>query len=176
MNRHAVIVTLALGLTLQTTAGADIVSSSDSHYVLRHEAASSLAPDALWQRLIDPASWWHPDHTYSGDANNLTLELEAGGHWREDWDGNSVAHGRVLYVDAAKRTLRMDAPFGPLQGMGAYTVWTITISPIGDDGSLVVFDETSIAPPTDDMEAIAQAVDSVKSVAIRLLAVVPDGS
>jgi uncharacterized protein YndB with AHSA1/START domain len=129
------------GILACASAQADIVESSDSHYVLRHEATSTLAPDALWQRLIVPSTWWHPDHTYSGDANKLSLDVRAGGLWLERWDGGSVVHGSILYVEDGK-TMRLYAPFGPLQGLGVYTVWTITISAEGS-GSKVVFDEIS---------------------------------
>ena len=155
--------------TLAATAQAEILESSDSHFVLRHEATSALSADTLWERLIEPSTWWESDHTFSGDAANLTLEVVAGGHWREDWDGNSVAHGRVLTV-LKGRILTMEAPFGPLQAMGAYSVWTITITPNDDGTSTVAFDETAIAPPGEDMPAMAEAVNLVKSVAIVGLA------
>ena len=111
---------------LAAPVDAEVVSSSDTHFVLRHQAASRLSAAALWERLLTPSDWWHPDHTYSGDAGNLTLEPTAGGLWREDWDGGSVAHGQVIAVMRG-RMLRMEAPFGPLQGVGARVVWTITV-------------------------------------------------
>ena len=148
-------------------AGAEVVSSSAGHFELRHEATSMLAPEALWARLVDPAAWWHPDHTYSGDAANLSLDPVAGGLWLEKWADGSVAHGEVINV-VEGRTLRLNAPFGPLQGAGAYTIWTITISPDGD-GSRVVFDEIATGPPTADMAELAGAVDYVKGQAIERL-------
>jgi uncharacterized protein YndB with AHSA1/START domain len=150
-----------------TPVRADIVSASDSHYVLRHEGTTALSPEATWQRLVAPQSWWHPDHTYSGDADNLDLDARAGGLWREEWPGGSVAHGQVLSVIPGK-TLRLEAPFGPLQGVGAYTIWTITLEAI-DGGTLVVFDESSIGPPSADMAELAKAVDYVKAEAMRRL-------
>lgn len=144
--------------------GAEIVSASDGHSVLRHEATDTRSPDELWARLIDPASWWHPDHSCSGDAANLSLDLEAGGLWLESWPGGSVAHGEVLLVEHG-RVLRMSAPFGPLQGAGAHTIWTITIS-ADDDGLRVVFDEVSTGPPGAGLDELAVAVDFVKSEAI----------
>ncbi len=158
---------VALALAVIAPVRADIVSASDSHYVLRHEGTTALSPEATWERLIAPATWWHPDHTYSGDAGNLNLEPRAGGLWREEWPGGSVAHGEVLSVIPGK-TLRLDAPFGPLQGVGAYTVWTITLEAI-DGGTLVVFDESSIGPQTADMAELAKAVDYVKAEAMRRL-------
>jgi len=159
--------TALAGILALATAHADIVESSDSHYVLRHEATSSLTPSALWQRLIEPASWWHPDHTYSGDANNLSLDARAGGLWLETWDGGSVVHGSILLLEDGQ-SIRLYAPFGPLQGLGVYTVWTITVSTDGS-GSKVVFDETSSGPPSEDLDELAKAVDYVKTEAIMRL-------
>lgn len=149
------------------TALAEITSSSPTHFVLRHEAASTLTPDALWRRLINPAAWWHPDHTYSGDAGNLSLDAQAGGLWREDWDGGSITHGQVLLVETGKK-LRLEAPFGPLQELGVYCVWTITITADGD-GSLVEFGEIASGPPGANLGEMAKAIDFVKNEAIERL-------
>ncbi|MFK8031917.1 MAG: hypothetical protein AB8G18_16925 [Gammaproteobacteria bacterium] len=146
---------------------ADIITSSDTHYVLRHQVASEYSAEELWQRLIKPSTWWHPDHTYSGDAKNLSLDLTAGGLWKEEWSDGSVEHGRVMLVQAGK-VLRMEAPFGPLQGVGAYVVWTITVTP-AKEGAMVIFDETATGPKGAGLENLAQAVDGVKEQAIQRL-------
>jgi len=157
---------VASGLVL-TTANGEITSSSAGHYVLHHEASSSRTAAELWQRLVRPESWWSPDHTYSGDASNLSFNAVAGGEWREDWDGGSVIHGRVIFVRDGSM-LRLEAPFGPLQAAGAYTIWTITVEPT-ESGSRVTFDESAIAPADAALDSLAQAVDQVKSEAIRRL-------
>ena len=42
---------------------------------LRHVAeAPNVAPPVVWAALADVGKWWDPEHTYSGDARNLTLE------------------------------------------------------------------------------------------------------
>ena len=148
-------------------ARAEVVASSEQHFVLRHEAVSARSVDEMWARLIHPEIWWHPDHTYSGDAKNLSLDARAGGLWKEEWPGGSVAHGRVLTVENGK-LLRMDAPFGPLQQLGAYTVWTIALSAV-EEGTRVVFDEVSTAPSSANMAETAKAVDFVKAEAMRRL-------
>lgn len=154
-------------LLSQNLVIAEVVASSDTHYVLRHKQESVLPAEDLWQRLIKPESWWHPDHTYSGDAKNLSLELGAGGLWREDWSEGSVVHGRVMLVQSGK-VLRMEAPFGPLQGVGAYVVWTITVKP-DEGGSVVVFEETAIGPQGTGLDKLAPAVNGVKSQALQRL-------
>lgn len=160
-------VLLLLAVILPAPALAEVLSSSATHFSLRHSATSTLSASELWDRLIDPASWWHPDHTYSGDSKNLTLELKAGGLWQESWEENAVAHGEVLFVEKGK-TLRMNAPFGPLQSLGAYCIWTISIAPV-EDGSTVTFTETAVGPPTAMLNEVAAAVDFVKNEAIQRL-------
>ncbi len=156
-------------LLLPLTAIADIVSSSSTHYVLRHEANTTLSADELWDRLVDPAAWWHPDHTYSGSADNLSLDLKPGGLWLETWESGAVSHGEVLLMQD-KRILRLNAPFGPLQGVGAHVIWTITIEE-KETGAMVIFDESATAPPTAKLDELAPAVDFVKTEAIRRLTV-----
>ncbi len=167
MIKKTDVAVLALAVLAANDATAEITEASATHFVLRHEAHSALAADVLWRRLLKPADWWHPDHTYSGNAANLTLEARAGGLWREDWEGGSVEHGRVVFIKPGEQ-LRLNAPFGPLLEIGAYTIWTISIRPDGD-GSKVVFDEVANAPPSANMEEMAKAVDFVKGEAIRRL-------
>ncbi|WP_262693640.1 SRPBCC family protein [Kordiimonas aquimaris] len=150
------------------SALADIVKAKADHYTLKHEATSDMAPAVLWARLIQPEIWWHPEHSYSGVSANLSLDATAGGLWREDWAGGSVAHGEVLSVQTGKQ-LRLNAPFGPLQGLGVNVVWTITITPEGD-GSKVTFDEIANGTSESGLDALAPAVDFVKGEAIKRLA------
>lgn len=149
----------------------EVVKSAPDHYTLQLRANSELPPKVLWQRLVVPATWWHPDHTYSGDANNLSLELKAGGLWQERWGENGVLHGRVLNLIDGK-LLRLDAPFGPLQSMAVNVIWTITIEADGS-GSLVTFDEIANGTSASNLEQIAKAVDAVKSQALARLVKMP---
>ncbi len=159
---------LTAGLLFSGSVEAEVITTSPDRYVLKHEATSDLAPDALWARLIKPASWWHPDHTFSGKSENLSLDVQAGGLWREDWDGGSVAHGTVIFVKPSS-TLRMNAPFGPLQERAVTVIWTITISPT-ENGSKIVFDETANGTTESGLDELAPAVDFVKGEAIKRLA------
>lgn len=171
MLRHAL---TAIALTgFAGMASAEIMAAAPDHYTLHHEASSPFAPQALWDRLVHPETWWHPDHTYSGDAKNLSLTPEAGGLWLESWAGGSVEHGRVLTIMEGKM-LRLDAPFGPLQGMGVQVVWTITLEPDEESGGTkVIFDEAANGSSASGLDQIAPAVDGVKSQAIERLAAMP---
>ncbi len=149
-------------------AHAEVLASGPDHYRLRHEAVAAASPDAVWRRLLRPQDWWNGAHTFSGDAANLSLDAAAGGLWTEEWDGGSVAHGRVLTVIDGEM-LRLDAPFGPLQGRAVTVVWTITVAP-AEDGARITFDEIATGGADSALNALAPAVDGVKAEAIARLA------
>lgn len=146
---------------------AEVVVASADHYTLKHQAESSDAPDVVWARLISPNEWWHPDHTYSGSAENLSLDPQAGGLWREDWPDGSVVHGSVLLITPGT-TLRLNAPFGPLQEMAVSVVWTIQLEAI-DTGTRVMFTEIANGTTASNLDKLAPAVDFVKQQAISRL-------
>lgn len=149
------------------SVGADIVTASGDHYTLRQEATSTLTPMALWDRLVVPASWWHPEHTYSGRSENLSLELTVGGLWREDWAGGNVLHGEVTHIVPGKK-LQMIATFGPLKDIAVAVIWTIDITP-HEGGSKVVFTEIANGTSASKLDELAPAVDYVKTEAINRL-------
>ncbi|MEL7545024.1 MAG: hypothetical protein AAGJ84_00110 [Pseudomonadota bacterium] len=164
---YRILVLAAVAFAGADSATPDIVSSGSDHYILRHEASSELPPAVLWDRFVDVSAWWHPDHTYSGDADNLKLDPVAGGAWREDWQNGSVIHGEVLYA-SPPHIMRLEAPFGPLQGMAVNVVWSISIQP-SDTGSLVMFDEIATGASASGLEQLAPAVDGVKQEALDRL-------
>lgn len=160
---------LIVSFFIGAPAYAEIKQSAADHFVLRHEARKELAPAEIWQRLIDPASWWEDAHSFSGEADNLSLELKPGGFWREDWEEGFVIHGTLISLREGSQ-LRFDAPFGPLQAMGVRDIWTITIRPLENGtGSLVIFDEVAMGASFQNLDKIAPAVDRVKQEALESL-------
>ena len=101
------------------------------------------------------------------DTRHLSLELRAGGLWREDWAGGSVAHGSVLLVQPPQQ-LRLDAPFGPLQGVAIQCVWTIRLEEDGA-GTKVTFDIIANGAAQSGLDKLAAAVDFVQSEAMANL-------
>ncbi len=157
-------------LVVAVPASGKIISSSSEQFTLRHEAISKLPLEDLWKILIEPAKWWAADHTYSGNSNNLSLELKPGGLWQEIWDDGSVKHGEVIYVKHQEQ-LRLNAPFGPLQEKAVIDVWTITLTP-HQEGTMIVFDEVVTGSGISKLDELAPAVDYVKNEAITRLSLV----
>jgi len=156
----AVALIVVLPLAAPPLADAAVVASGAGGFALHHELVFPGATARAWQRLVAPAQWWSADHTYSGDANNLTLTATPGGCWCESLpDGGFVRHLDVVYA-APGRALRLSGGLGPLQGMGAAGALTFTLKAEGDTTRIVV-DYIVSGYAAAGFEAIAPAVDAV---------------
>jgi uncharacterized protein YndB with AHSA1/START domain len=63
-------------------------------------------------------SWWNPEHTYSHDSKNLSIDARAGGCFCEKLpNGGGIEHLRVIYV-APPQVVRFSGALGPLQASG----------------------------------------------------------
>jgi hypothetical protein len=51
-----VLLLIGIVLLMQVSVQTEVLSSSDTHFELKHEAQSTLAPNELWRRLISPAT------------------------------------------------------------------------------------------------------------------------
>lgn len=169
MRIQPILATIAGAICLPLVAHSEVVDSSPAHFTLRLEAETEQTPNEVWARLIEPSSWWLPEHTYSGASSNLSLDAQAGGLWREDWDAGSVWHGTVLQAQPGK-TLVLSAPFGPLQGLAVTSVWTISLIPTDTGGTEITFDHVTNGTAASNLHALAPAVDYVKSEALKSLA------
>ncbi len=120
-------------------ARAEIVSAGPSGFSLRHTAeAPNVAPPVIWAALSDISKWWDPEHTYSGDARNLSLEPVVRGCFCEKLGLYAgIEHGSVVYAQPAK-TLRINGALGPLQEFGITGAMTWQIES-GGGGSKITF-------------------------------------
>ncbi|KHK90755.1 polyketide cyclase [Novosphingobium malaysiense] len=121
-------------------AAAKVASVSDRGFVVQHLVEVPVAPDEAWATLLKPAEWWDSDHTWSGDAANLSIDPKAGGCFCEVLPNEtspraaprgSVEHMRVVYIERP-RVLRMVGALGPLQGDALGGTMTIQLRPEAD--------------------------------------------
>ena len=109
---RSVILTVALSLSAPASA---VVVGADSHrFELRQTIDVPLAPAQALAAFGQVGSWWSKDHTYSGDAARLSLELRPGGCWCERLDGGGgVEHMRVAIYQPGERIV-LTGGLGPL--------------------------------------------------------------
>jgi hypothetical protein len=168
----------ALALVSAVPAAAEVTGSSPAGFVSRHEVVVSASPKEVWLALISPATWWTSDHTWSGDAANLTLTPQAGGCFCEkipevDEPGRftlegSVEHMRVVQA-YPERALRMVGALGPLQSEPVTGVLTIVISQI-PEGTRIVWEYNVGGSMRYEVPVIARAVDAVNGIQLAALA------
>ncbi len=159
---------LALGMVASPVA-AEVVSTSDDGFVTRATAEVAAEPLAVWLALVKPSEWWSSDHTWSGDAANLTLTPQAGGCFCERIPGDDDDEGFAMDGSAHHATvvqafplnvLRMRGGLGPLQGEPATGVLTITLKEI-DGGTRVLWEYNVGGPMRYKIGEISGAVDAV---------------
>ena len=123
-------------LALSSSVQAAVVQVNAGGFALRHEA-TVIAPAAkVYDALVQPGPWWDSDHTYSGDAKNMSIDARAGGCFCERLkDGGSIEHMRVVYAQPG-RALRMAGGLGPLQAAGVAGSMTWRFTPV-DGGTKI---------------------------------------
>lgn len=86
-GRARFLILAAAALGLSTPAWAEVTRATDDSFVVRHEIVVEASPTKVWLALISPAGWWRAEHTWSGDAKNLTLTPQAGAVLRDNPGG-----------------------------------------------------------------------------------------
>lgn len=154
---------------LTPPAAAEIIKSHSQGFIIRHEVTVAADLKQTWLALISPDTWWRKEHTWSGDAANLSIRPSAGGCFCEripevDEPGRftlegSVEHMRVLqsYPEAA---LRMSGALGPLQSEPVNGILTIALSTV-DEGTRIVWEYNIAGYMRYEVPVIAKSVDGV---------------
>jgi len=98
-------------------AAAAVKSATVAGFELETKVLVRATPEEAYAMLGRVGEWWNPDHSYSGNAANLTLRPQAGGCFCERMPGGrgSIEHMRVVQARPGK-LLRLQGGLGPLQG------------------------------------------------------------
>ncbi|MDM7957907.1 SRPBCC family protein [Blastomonas sp.] len=164
---------LAVALVSTTPAHAEVTAQSGSGFAVSHTVTVSVDPEAAFAMLRTPAKWWDKEHTWTGSADNLYMDAQAGGCFCELIPNEattesgapqrtlrgSVQHMQILYVDPGK-LLRMSGALGPLQGEAMTGTMTIALAPI-KGGTRLTVDYVAGGFMRMPQDAMATAVDGV---------------
>jgi uncharacterized protein YndB with AHSA1/START domain len=150
-------------------ASAEVVDSAPGGFTLRETADVSLPPQAVWAALADVGRWWNPEHSYSGDSRNLSLDPVARGCFCEKLGMyGGVEHMTVTFAQPPK-TLRLTGALGPLQEFALVGSMTIRIDPIAG-GSKVTLTYVVGGYADKPLSEWAPLVDEVLGDQVRRLA------
>jgi uncharacterized protein YndB with AHSA1/START domain len=153
---------LVLALACSAPASAEVTSQGPAGFATGGTVTIPAAPDRVWAALVQPERWWNSEHSWSGDASNMSLEPVVGGCFCEALPGGgSVQHMRVIYADPS-RQLRLSGTLGPLQGEGLAATLTVSLVKSADGTKLAW--SYKVGGYTDlPLAQIAPAVDGVVS-------------
>ena len=165
----AVLFALAItGLAAPGRAAADVIDQSSGGFTLKTTVQVAAPADRVFRALVDVGSWWSKDHTYSGDARNLSIAAQPGGCFCEKLPaGGGVEHGRVVQVRSGS-LLRLQTALGPLQelGVSGSMTWQIAASAAGSTLTMT-YVVGGYAPG--GLDKLAAPVDQVLSQQVGLL-------
>jgi uncharacterized protein YndB with AHSA1/START domain len=150
---------LVAGLMLAQSAVAEVKLAAPDALVIEHRFVIQATPAEAWEVLVHPERYWPKEHTWSGDAANLSLVPEAGGCFCERWTDASAEHGRVIMAQPG-RLLRFRGALGPFQGMAVTGVLTVTLA-AKDGGTEAVVSYRLSGDPSHRLGDAAAGVDPV---------------
>lgn len=153
----------ALAITaafMAAPAHADVVSSAPPGFIVKHIVSVPVTKEIAYRRFADIGRWWSSDHTFSGDARNLTITARPGGCWCEKLkDGGFVRHLEVVYA-APGEAMRFSGGLGPLQEMAVSGAMTVTFEADGPSTKVTMTYAVGGYAPN-GLAALAPIVDGV---------------
>lgn len=123
---------LAFVAALAGPAAAAVLDRDETGFTASHEGIVALAPADAYARFVAIGGWWSDDHTFSGQAANMTIAAVPGGCWCETLpDGGFVKHLDVAMA-APGAMLVLRGGLGPLLFMGASGTLTVRFEAAGE--------------------------------------------
>jgi uncharacterized protein YndB with AHSA1/START domain len=152
--------TLAL-MMLSGTLAQSAPQITPNGFLVKFEVNVNAPATKVYDALVGQiGSWWNPEHTYSHDAKNLSIDVRPGGCFCEKLpNGGGMEHLRVVYV-APPQVVRFSGALGPLQASGIVGSMTWKLTGASDStrlelsysvGGFIPGGFEKIAPPVEAM-------------------------
>jgi uncharacterized protein YndB with AHSA1/START domain len=155
---------------LASPAAAAVRSATPNSFALEYRAELKVPPTRVYQTVGEVARWWNPEHSYSGKAQNLSLDLRAGGCFCERLaGGGGIEHLKVAYVEPGRRVVLTGA-LGPLLFEAVNGVMDLTIEPRSDGGSTLTMTYRAAGFASGNGDKLAPLVDRVLAEQVARLA------
>jgi hypothetical protein len=129
-------VAIAAAALLAGAAHAEVTDKSAAGFEITQKATIAAPAAKVYAALLTPGAWWNKDHSWSGNAANLSIDL-ANGCFCEKLPKGFVRHMTVVFADGAT-TLRLFGGLGPMQFTGASGHMAYVLKPAGDKTELTL--------------------------------------
>ena len=121
-----VLLTLAFACSF---AHAEVVDSSASGFTVRTTLIIKASPQEIYRHFMhNIGEWWNSQHTFSGDAHNLTIDERPGGCLCEKLPDNGFSRHMEIITALPGKRIVMRGTLGPLQTLAATGTLQIQMS------------------------------------------------
>jgi len=110
---------------------ADVLDSSANGFTIKIGTIIQAGPTQIYDALVHHVGdWWSPEHTYSNDSHNLSIDDKPMGCFCEKLPNHGgVRHAEVIMVMPDKM-LVMSGALGPLQRAGTSGTLGFVLQPL----------------------------------------------
>lgn len=121
----------SISLCTSPLTHATIASYSAHSLQIKHEVTIAAPPAKIYDAILQQVGqWWNPQHSYSKDGKNLSIDARPGGCFCEKFpEGGGIEHLRVLYL-APNKAIRFQGALGPFQANGVAGTLTLQLTKI----------------------------------------------
>ena len=115
---------------------AAVVDQQERYFAIKINQALAVSAEELNAQILQIDEWWNPDHTYTGDSNNLYIDLEKECFCERLPYGGYVNHLSLVYYQPGV-LFRFVGGLGPLQSIPMNGVLELRIKPVSETQSLL---------------------------------------
>ena len=138
------------------------VTHSDEHgFTVSHSIVTDAEPFVIYRTMTSHIDqWWSADHSWSGDAANLYMDVEPVDAFVSACRTTGGLNICASFIFLPGKELRFEGALGPLQTMAAQgrMIWKIEAA---ESGNKVTFTYKVFGHPEGGLSGIAPAVDGV---------------
>ena len=150
---------IVLSMMAAPTSAA-VVSAGEHGFEIQHSVNLVVPQAHAFAAFGQVGQWWGKDHTYSGDAARMTMQLRPGGCFCEMLEGGGgIEHMRVTYLQPGERVV-MTGSLGPLLYEATAGVMDVKVERIAG-GSRVTMNYRAAGFAKGGAAAMAPLVDQV---------------
>lgn len=159
---------LLLLLLVPFISFSQVVSSDNHGFQLKIESHVNVEKTQAYQQFLKVNQWWHPDHTWFGNSQGLSITANVGGCFCERNDDKQAMHMTVSYVDP-NNEVRMIGGLGPLQMLGVNGGMSWKFEAIDDTHTKITFHYQVVGFIDGGLTKLAPIVDQVQTIQLTRL-------
>ena len=111
-------------------AKSEVADASANGFTVKISLRIQAAPGDVYARLIQHVGdWWSPEHTYSGNAHNLSIEAKAMGCFCEKLPNDGMVRHMEVVIVMPGKALGLTGALGPLQSIAATGNMRVQLTP-----------------------------------------------